>query len=86
MRLPKIPRYTRYEKLITFFVLAFLLIHSFYPKIINIDKYTIMLLAILFLIALMPSVYSAKLPYLFEIKRKIEEVSKERKRRHKAKK
>ena len=71
MDLPKIPRYTRYEKLITFIVLVFLVTHTFFPKFINIDKFTITLLGILLLIAILPSVYSAKLPYIMEFKRKL---------------
>ena len=71
MDLPRIPRYTRYEKLITFIVLVFLIVHAFLPQYITIDKFTITLLGILLLIAILPSVYSAKLPYIMEFKRKL---------------
>jgi len=71
MDLPRIPRYTRYEKLITFIVLVFLITHAFFPQYITVDKFTMLLLGILLLIAILPSVYSAKLPYILEFKRKI---------------
>lgn len=78
--LPKIPRYTRYEKLITFIVLVLLVSHAFIPGTVRVDKYTMMLLGILVLIAVMPSVTSAKLPYVLEIKKKIEETTKKRRK------
>jgi len=86
MHLPKFSRYTRYEKLITLVVLVFLVVHSFYPKMINIDKYTMMMLGVLVIISVMPYLSSAKLPYLFEIKKKpqeemIEVVSKKKKKK-----
>ena len=71
MNLPKIPRYTRYEKIITLIVIVFLLTHAFFPQYINIDRFTMLLLGVLLLIAIMPSVSSAKLPYILEFKRKL---------------
>jgi len=71
MNLPNARRYTRYEKLITFIVLTFLIVHAFLPQFITMDKYTMMLLGILLLIAVLPSIYSAKVPYLLEFKRKL---------------
>jgi cellobiose-specific phosphotransferase system component IIC len=71
MLLPKWNRYTRYEKLITAILLVFLIGYSFFPKYINVDKYTMMLLALLVLIAVMPYISSAKLPYFLEFKKKV---------------
>jgi len=78
--LPKISRYTRYEKIITLLVLVLLIAHSFVPGKVNVDRYTMMLLGILVLIAVMPSVTSAKLPYILEIKRKLEAAKKKRRK------
>ena len=69
-------RYTRYEKLITVVILVVLFYHLFYPEQINIDKFTMMLLGFLVLVAILPSVQSAKFPYVMEIKRKLDRVKK----------
>lgn len=69
--LPRLSRDVRYEKLITFIILLILVLYVFFPKIVTVDKFTLSLLGMLILIAILPTVNSAKLPYLLEVKREL---------------
>jgi len=71
--LPNIPRDVRYEKVITGIIIFILLTYSFFSNLVTVDKYTISLIGLLILMAVLPSVSSAKLPYILEVKRSLKD-------------
>jgi hypothetical protein len=58
--------------ILIFLLLVVLVIHSFRPELVNVDRYTIILFAFLFVIAILPSLQSGKISYFFEFKRDLE--------------
>jgi len=66
-----------FKKLALIYILVFLLLivliaHSFQPELVNVDRYTIILFAFLFIVAILPSLQSGKISYFFEFKRDLE--------------
>lgn len=66
-----------FKKLALIYILIFLLLivlvaHSFRPELVNVDRYTIILFAFLFIVAILPSLQSGKISYFFEFKRDLE--------------
>lgn len=47
------------------------LIYSFFPELINVDKYTFYFISVLILLLVLPTISSGKLTYFFEFKRPI---------------
>lgn len=72
--LPRFSRDVRYEKLITLIILIVLFFYLFFPELVTVDRFTLTLLAMLILISIMPTVNSAKLPYLLEVKRELKKM------------
>ncbi len=55
----------------TLLILAILILNLFYPDTINLDKYSLFLIVLLFFISILPSLQSGKISYLFEFKRSL---------------
>jgi len=62
--------------ILIFLLLVVLIAHIFRPDIVNVDRYTIILFAILFIISILPSLQSGKISYFFEFKRDLEKAKK----------
>ncbi len=66
-----------FKRLALIYILVFLLLivlvaHSFRPELVNVDRYTIILFAFLFIVAILPSLQSGKISYFFEFKRDLD--------------
>ncbi|MBU1110257.1 hypothetical protein KKB83_01420, partial [Patescibacteria group bacterium] len=59
------------EFLLTLVTLVYLLGYTFFPNRIHVDKYTLSLLAMLFLLAILPTLSSGSISYLFSFKRSL---------------
>ena len=55
-----------------FLLLVVLIVHSFRPELVNVDRYTIILFVFLFIVSILPSLQSGKISYFFEFKRDLE--------------
>ncbi|MBU0708590.1 hypothetical protein KJ596_02440 [Patescibacteria group bacterium] len=59
------------EFLLSLITLVYLLGYTFFPDQIRVDKYTLSLLAFLFLLAILPTISSGSISYLFSFKRSL---------------
>ena len=55
--------------LFTFLVLVLLLLYTFFPGLVNVDKYTAWFLALLFMMIILPSLRKGSIAYLFSFER-----------------
>ncbi|MFW6143787.1 MAG: hypothetical protein ACOC4Z_02650 [Patescibacteria group bacterium] len=60
------------DKFLTFLVVVLLLLYTFFPQLVHVDRYTAWFLALLFLLVILPSLESGKISYLFSFKRDLE--------------
>ncbi len=58
--------------ILIFLLLIVLVVHIFRPEMVNVDRYTIILFAFLFVLSILPSLQSGKISYFFEFKRDLE--------------
>ena len=58
--------------ILIFLLLIVLVIHTFRPELVNVDRYTIILFGFLFVVSILPSLQSGKISYFFEFKRDLE--------------
>lgn len=67
-----------FKRLALIYILIFLLLvvlvsHTFYPATVNVDRYTIILFAFLFIVSILPSLQSGKISYFFEFQRDLKQ-------------
>lgn len=58
--------------LFTFLVLLILFLHTFFPDLVNVDRYTAWFLALLFIMVILPSLEKASIAYFFSFERDLE--------------
>ncbi|OQX51103.1 hypothetical protein B5M47_01900 [candidate division CPR3 bacterium 4484_211] len=59
------------EFVLAVLVLIYLLGYTFFPNYVHVDKYTLALIALLFLLAILPTLSSGSISYLFSFKRSL---------------
>lgn len=67
--MPEIFAKIKLAHLFTFLVLVLLLLYTFFPGLVNIDKYTAWFLAFLFMMIILPSLRKGSIAYLFSFER-----------------
>lgn len=56
-----------------FLLLIVLVVHVFRPELVNVDRYTIILFGLLFIVSILPSLQSGKISYFFEFQRDLKQ-------------